>query len=143
MIERTPEAIVERTKRLRKPENWQPPRRPPFTRIFTPIICSSGVVCGIGRHNAATLVRNAKAILWVRWWREALPPGVKIGARVALIGKLRTYNEGRRLQVHDALLLRRSPKSILSALVKTLPDLVVDPREYLIDDDLEKLDLLK
>jgi hypothetical protein len=145
MVERTPTEIVELALALHTPENWEPFELPPFMRHFQPIICSTGTVCGIGRANSVTLVRHRRAIMWVHWHANTLPPGVKIGASASFIGKLITFNRGHNLQVNDALLLKKSPRHILTFLVKTLPDLIVNPEDYLTeeDDDLADLDVSK
>lgn len=141
MVKPTPLEIKAESKLNRTPEGWKAPKEPPFTHVFNPVLVSAGTVCGIGRSDSVTLVRHRKAVMWVHWYANALPPGVKMGARVAFVGKLRTFNLGHHLQVVDAMLLKKSPKSILLALIQTLPGLIVDPKEYLSESDLTQLDL--
>ena len=140
-MKQTPKEIKEESLLARTREGWAPSTEPPFSHVFNPVVISAGTVCAIGKAQSVTLLRHRKAVMWVHWYKKQLPPGVKRGARVAFIGKLRTFNLGHHLQVVDAMLLKTSPKSILTALVKTLPELVVDPRTYLDDDDLEELEL--
>jgi len=114
------------------------PHAPPKVKTLEALVIASGTVVGIGKHNTV-MIRHRKAFMYVQWFGEGLPPEVKIGARVGFIGKLRTFNNGLRFQVESCLLLTRTPKTIINALMEMLPDMVKNPGDYLTDAEIEEL----
>lgn len=147
-MKQTPPPIREQARDDAKSPHWtpKPPSKDevPFTRIIEPITIAQGLVLRIGSvGRPVTLVRHRKAFLWVNWYADALPPGVKVGKRIAFIGKLRTFDLGRRFQIVDSLLLGVGSKTIVETLYKILPKMTLNPFDYLSEHDLENLGLPK
>jgi hypothetical protein len=140
-IVRTPRDIVEHYRAQHQPDDWvawpEGPGKLPQIKTIEAVIIAAGTVVHIGEKT--TLIRHRRAMMFVQWFADALPPAVKIGARIGLLGKVRTFNNGYRFQIRDALLLNKSPKSILNALMKVLPGAVLNPEEYLTDSEIEEL----
>lgn len=77
--------------------------------------------------RARCKLRHKHAHVWIRWFDNKLPPGVKKGEYVTIIGKLFTFNNGKEFQVLDAVLLKTSPRRILKEIRKVLPELIEFP----------------
>src|SRR5262249_45238910 len=73
-----------------------------------PVGLATGIVASIDQGND-TLLRSEHAMIRVRWFKDTLPPGVKIGAIVTVYGKLVTFNNGRMFQLIDSVVLELPP----------------------------------
>lgn len=138
-MDRTPGALARLSQEQQRPAGWvvwpEGPNAPPQIKTVHPIVISSGTVC---RITDITWVRHRQASIFVHWFGNGVPPAVKLGARIGFLGKLCTYNQGNRFHVREALLLTATPKSILNALMGMLPDIVVNPGDYLTDVEIEE-----
>jgi hypothetical protein len=76
-------------------------------------------------------MRHSRALINVKWYRHVLPPGVKVGATVMVMGKVMTFNNGRTFQLVDSVVLKLSPVKAAKALSELLSPFVVDPESYL------------
>lgn len=101
---------------------------------------ASGIVIHIG-ERAHTLIRHSRCRVEVKWYKNVLPPRVKIGAKVAVLGKVMTFSNGRSFQLIDTVLLTRQPREIMVALTKLIDGLVVDPKSFLKDNELHRQDM--
>jgi hypothetical protein len=96
-----------------------------------PVAIAQGTVIYIG-HRAHTLLRHSRAQINVKWYRHTLPPKVKIGATVMVMGKIMTFGNGRTFQLVDSVLVEmRTASQAARELSKTFERFIVDPSTYL------------
>jgi len=72
----------------------------------------------------------------LRWANEEFPPGIKMGQRVHLLGRVLTFNNGYIWQLHGCVLLKQSAHRILAQIEAIIPDIIDDAH-------LAHLELLK
>jgi hypothetical protein len=89
-----------------------------------------GLVLQIG-HRSHVVMRHSRALINVKWYRHVLPPGVKVGATVMVMGKVMTFNNGRTFQLVDSVLLKLPPVKAAKLISDALSPFIVDPESYL------------
>ena len=82
------------------------------------------------------MVRNRRARVWLRWHGGEAPPGLKMGQRVHLLGRIVTFNNGYLWQLQNCVLLKQSAHRILAKIETMIPDIIDDAH-------LAHLELLK
>jgi hypothetical protein len=92
---------------------------------------ATGIVVEVIAGRNHTVVRHSRCRVEVKWFKNVLPPKVKIGARITVLGKVMTFSNGRSFQLTDSVLLTKRPRAIQAALAELLEGLVVDPQTYL------------
>ena len=98
----------------------------------------------IATNGRSVLIRAGGARVWTHFAGQ-LPEGVHYGARISVIGYLRTYNIGTVFSLVRACLLTESPQAMIRAALAEFPDCVVPPRLVPLDkiktsDDLARED---
>ncbi len=92
---------------------------------------ATGIVIDIRPRRAHTLLRHSRCKVEIKWYRHELPPGVRIGSRITVLGKVMTFSNGRSFQLLDTVLLTKRPRAIAKAIAELLDGLVVEPETYL------------
>jgi hypothetical protein len=100
------------------------------SRSALPVAIVHGIVILIGRRGHV-LVRHNRALINIKWYKHVLPPKVKIGSTVTVMGKMMTFNNGRTFQLLDSVLLKLPPVRAAKVLSDVLSPFIVDPESYL------------
>lgn len=92
---------------------------------------ATGIVIDIRPRRAHTTIRHSRCRIEVKWFKHVLPPRVRVGSKVTVLGKVMTFSNGRSFQLVDTVLLTKRPRAIAAALSSLLQGLVVEPKTYL------------
>jgi hypothetical protein len=98
---------------------------------------ATGIVVDILPNRNHTILRHSHCRVEVKWYKNELPPKVKVGAKITVLGKVMTFSNGRSFQLLDTVMLKQRPRAIQAAIAQLLAGLVVEPKTYLnaMDDD--------
>lgn len=71
-------------------------------------------------------MRHTKCRIWVHFAGRHLPEEVRYGARINVVGKLRSFNVGMLFAVTGAYCMDVTPRAVMSKAVECLPDAIKD-----------------
>lgn len=91
-----------------------------------PFLLLTGLVVKVADNGKSVLLRHSACRVWVHFHgRGQLPDGVRYGRRVAVIGRLRSYNVGTEYALTSAHCLGVSPQAMIAAALEKHPDAVL------------------
>lgn len=91
---------------------------------------AAGVVFDI-KDRGVTWLKNRRCIIRVHWFRHVLPPKIKLGANVVVIGKLLSFDAGEKQILADAVLTTLRQREASRALCRLFDKSIIDPDTYL------------
>lgn len=81
-------------------------------------------------HSATTLIKTKTAILRVWWAGGVLPPVVFVGRNINGLGKIKTFNDGKIIQISDAIPFKANYWQVMEPVYMHLWRYLEDPREW-------------
>ena len=98
----------------------------------------TGLVVKIAKTGRSVLLRHHSVRVWIHFAAAGLPVSVKYGARISVIGYLRSYNIGTAFALGRCSILRVSPLAFMRAGFERYPDAaVLDPEEEIEEREEE------
>jgi hypothetical protein len=97
----------------------------------------TGIVVAILPNRNHTHIRHSNCRVETKWYKNELPPKVKVGARITVLGKVMTFSNGRTFQLFDTVMLTKRPRAVQAAIAELLAGLVIEPHTYLTMMDHE------
>jgi len=78
-----------------------------------------------------------EAIIQVEWFGDVTPPNVKHGMQVFLMGRLLTYNLGRKVTLQDAVAIKKEGAKLRVEMAELMRRYVLSPAAYVTRERMD------